>query len=102
MIFSATQLSNVKEMSRKPTHCEREKAFSRVNPDCMASLDDGRHFSFYIKKNDVVRFGVSSGPGIQCRILCVSVYSYIVCWVSDLYSYTSHVYMKCMQVSLLF
>lgn len=28
----------------------------------------------------------SSGPGIQCSILCASVYSYIVCWVSGLHS----------------
>lgn len=65
----------------------------------MGSLDDGRHFNFNIK-NDVLRFGVSSGPGIQCRILCVSVYSYIVCWVSDLYSYTSHPYEMYASVSI--
>lgn len=37
---------------------------------------------------DTFKSRVCSGPGIQCRILCVSIYSYIVCWVSGPHSHT--------------
>lgn len=81
VIFSAMQLLNFKEMSGKATHCE-EKSLKLI-PDCMGSLRTVG-ILFIMSKNDILRYWVSSGPGIQCRILCVSVYSYIVCWVSGL------------------
>lgn len=66
----------------------KEKPLTDFYPRLFGQFWGQQEFFFLIENENHLRYWVRSGPGIQCRILCVSVYSYIVCWVSGLYSYT--------------